>query len=79
MTIEEQQEAIREGLAMMHGSHMWKDDFYGEHVTDHDREVCRKWADQVTKEILTENGAVLAHEMNSRYMTCFHYPLMEKK
>jgi len=36
-----------EWVAKEHGENMFKDPFYCEYVTEHDRESCRKWARQI--------------------------------
>ena len=73
-TIEQQQEAIREGLALT---------LYGEFRGTFDRDSISRQnafgdADRVPK-YLTEQGAVPHHELTSRYATCICYPLIEKK
>ena len=36
---------LKEGIAKAHGENLYGYSFYGSHVTEHDREVCRKWVD----------------------------------
>ncbi len=68
MTIEERQEAIRDGL----GTKLeWVRGLVEEGKWDE--------AADIIPAFLTEKGAVLPYELCSRYTTCIHYPLMEKK
>jgi len=74
MTIEEQQKAIREGLA---AAFITTGRCYN--CTKEAQDECAYCDADVALRYLTEKGAVLPHELCSRYTTCIHYPLMEKK
>ena len=73
MTIEEQREAIREGLVRF-----CECEYMGDSEECPNCEFGLAFVDRILA-FLTEQGAVLPYELCSRYTTCIHYPLMEKK
>ncbi len=73
MNIQEQREAIREGLVRF-----CECECMGDSEECPNCEFGLAFADRILV-FLTEQGAVLHHELTSRYVTCICYPLIEEK